>query len=85
MSDVTFTNFSINTNSVTLYFEHGSFWKTKHDKTISIEQARSVISSMIASVEKYSTFYLNYDGHRIEVSSSLANRCIQKFQAIHGK
>ena len=86
MANVTFTNYSINSNSVTLYFIHkGTFFDTDHDKTISLEEARSVISSMEEKVTKWSIFRLEYAGHNISVKSSLAKQCIADFQAKHGK
>ena len=85
MANVTFTNYSINSNSVTLYFIHeGTFFDTDHEKTISLEEARSVISSMEENVTKWSSFTLEYAGHNISVKSSLAKQCIADFQAKHG-
>ena len=84
MANVTFIKYVIKQDCVILSFEHGSFFTTTHNKTISITDAKKIIASMAESVKKYNVFYLNYDGHKIEIKSALAKECIQEFYKMHG-
>jgi len=72
MANVKFTDYNIGSNGVTLYFIHEGFmFNTDHDKTISISEARKVITMMSDKIKKYSKFSLDYSGHSIEVMQSL--------------